>query len=1093
MKTRSRGINATKSRSLATLCAFSAGILAASPVWAAFDIPDSPLLTKARVPANLLIQLDDSGSMQWDFMPGASNSGQVPATTPVAIQLQTYTRNTLYYNPNITYQPWLTSVAGVRMPDKAYTDVFSDNVQSTGSLNLLGADRVFHVPMPNITDYADARQYYRYTLRTDGTAIRQQMDATPLTTWGSTVDVSSFTWTDRNNQAFTRTLSEEKQNFANWYSYHRTRTKVAKAGISEAFNDIGDSIRVGFDTIWNRDQFGNAVPGDRPAFPVPVGTDDGLFRGTNRADFYSRLQGAFASNGTPLRSALRRAGNYYSETGNDGPYGPLISGEQLTCRQNFTILTTDGYWNSDGGFAEPNQDGTIGINVTDPDGNVVNTYSPVRPPFMDNQANVLADVAMRYWKYDLRTDMDNRVPFSTANPAFWQHMVTFGISIGLKGTLDPDTDMPGLVAGTTAWPNAVADSATAIDDLFHAAVNGHGSFVVANDPQELTEKLQGALAAIIGRIGSASNVSANSVSVGNNTRIYQASYITGQWTGEINALPITGGVLSNTPVWQATDGVPLWGVRKVFTYDGSSGGTFPSAAQQAFLTAPIADYIKGDRSGEKINGGTYRDRINLIGDIISSSPSYSSDSDSIFIGSNDGMMHAINGTTGAELFTYVPGIVNMANLKSLVDDPYDHRYLVDGPVTVTSKLQTPGKNYLVGSLGRGGKGIYVLDVTTPATFGASNVLWEAGGSDSHMGLVTSRPIITKASTGDQVVIVSNGLNSTSDSPALLVYRLSDGVLLKKIAPVDIDGGGPIQVNGDNGLSAATGVDANLDGRIDYVYAGDMRGNVWKFDLSSNLTTDWAVANSGYPMFSAKDSGGVAQPISGGVAIAYDAALKPWVYFGTGRFLTSGDPASTSVQTWYGLRDDSAAIAGRSELKQRKVAVADVFDGKNVRAFEPVVSGDMTGKKGWYIDLINPPYTNAEKEGERVVGTPLVRGNTVIISSIIPSENPCDNSGKGYINVVEAFTGTSGAVGSDGYLNINNNGVFSDDKLTASNGDKLAIGSVDLGIFMPTDALVLAGDTNELIVVGGSLGGTAAAPFRGSRITGRISWHEMINN
>lgn len=1098
MKTENSTPHSLKSNRWATVFAFSAGILAASPVWAVYDIPDSPLLTKARVPANLLIQLDDSGSMQWDFMPGASNSGQVPATVPVAIQLQTYTRNTLYYNPNITYQPWLTSVAGVRLPATPYTAAYDDDVLAGGAIVNLNTstalpaisfptnttNRIFHAPKDpvNITNYADATQYYRYVLLADGTAKRQVLNV--LNVWVDDQVMTGFTWLDRNGQSFTRTIAEEQQNFANWYSYHRTRTKVAKAGISEAFNDLGDSIRVGYDTIWNRNPF-----------RIPVNTDDGLFRGTNRSTFYDRLHTAIASNGTPLRSALRRSGTYFSETGNDGPYGPLISGEQLSCRQNFTILTTDGYWNSDGGFAEANQDNTPGVVVLDKDDVASNTYTPARP-YMDNQANVLADVAMRYWKNDLRTDLKNNVPFTTANPAFWQHMVTFGISIGLKGSLDPDTDLARLTSGAINWPNAVADSATAIDDLFHAAVNGRGNFVVANDPQELTQRLQGALEAIIGRIGSASNVSANSVSVGNNTRIFQASYLTGQWTGQINALPITNGVLSTTEVWRATDGIPPFATRKtkIFTYE-AGGTSFPAAGQLAFLTQPIADFIMGDQSGEKVNGGVFRDRVNLLGDIISSSPSYSQDSDTIFIGANDGMMHAIKASDGTELFAYVPGIVNLANLKTLVDDPYDHRYLVDGPITVTSKSQTPNKNYLVGSLGRGGKGIYVLDVTTPATFGTSNVMWEAGGSDADMGLVTSRPIITKANTGEQVVIVSNGLNSGNDSPALFVYRLSDGVRLAKITPVDVDGGGPVQVNGNNGLSAATGVDANVDGRIDYVYAGDMLGNLWKFDLSSSLTTDWEVANSGYPMFSAKDpaNSNIPQPISGGVAIAYDSSNKPWIYFGTGRFLTAGDTSSTSVQTWYGLRDDNAVIANRSALKQRKVAAAGTFASKKVRAFEFSVDGDMAGKSGWYIDLINPPYGASEKEGERVVGTPLVRGNTVIVSSIIPTDNPCGNTGNGYINAVDVFTGSSGFEGSAGYLDVNGNGSFNDDTLTDANGKKVAIGSVDLGVFMPTDALVLAGTTNELIVVGGSLGGTGTTPFRGSRQTGRISWHEMINN
>lgn len=1089
MKTKRINSHSTKSSHWSTMAAFSAGILAASPVWAGYSIPDSPLMTGSRVPANLVIQLDDSGSMEWDFMPGASNSGQVPATNPIAIQLQTYTRNTLYYNPSITYQPWLTSVAGVRLADTPYNNVYSNNEQTSGSLNLNGAVRVFHVPKAGITNFADARQYYRYSFLTDGTAIRQEMDAFPLTTWGSTVAVTDFTWIGPDSVAFTRTLAEEKQNFANWYSYHRTRTKVAKAGISEAFNDLGDNIRVGYDTIWNRNPY-----------RIPVGNDDGLFRGTNRSDFYNRLQTAIADNGTPLRSALRRTGTYFSETGNTGPYGPLIGGVQLACRQNITILTTDGYWNSDGGFTEPNQDNTSGPTNTSPQG-ATYTYTPA-PPFRDNQSNSLADVAMYYWKTDLRPTLDNIVPTSSADPAFWQHMVTFGISIGLQGTLNPVTDLPGLNAGTTLWPNAVADTASAIDDLFHASVNGHGDFVVASNPQELTDSLKAALAAIIGRIGSSSNVAANSVSVGSNTRIFQASFITGQWTGEVLALPIINNQVSATPSWKATDGIPLWSTRNIFTFEGS-GATFPTASQEAFLTTPIANYIKGDRSNEQSVGGTrtLRDRVNLLGDIISSSPAYSSESDTVFVSANDGMMHAINGTNGTELFTYIPGITNLANLKSTANTPYAHRYLVDGPISVTTTRTTPNKNILIGSLGRGGKGLFALDVTDPSTFNASKVLWEVDGSDNDMGYVLSRPIITKANNGLDVVIVSNGLNSSNDDPALFVFNLNTGALIKKIVPVDPDGGGPISVSGNNGLSAATGIDQNLDGRIDYVYAGDLLGNVWKFDMTSNNFNLWKVAdlgsNIGYPMFSAKNSTGGALPITGGVAIAYDEAQKPWIYFGTGRYLTSGDPASTSVQTWFGIRDDDDVISGRSELKERKIVAAGILNGKKVRAFEPRIynttTNDMLNKKGWYIDLVNPPYSAAEKLGERIVGTPLVRGNTVVVSSIIPSEDPCASGGAGYINLVDAFTGSSGVIGTEGYLDINRNGFFSDDKLTTSTGQQVAIGSVDPGISMLTDSLILAGPNNGLITVGGSLGGTATEPYREDRLIGRISWHEMINN
>ena len=154
---------------------------------------------------------------------------------------------------------------------------------------------------------------------------------------------------------------------------------------------------------------------------------------------------------------------------------------------------------------------------------------------------------------------------------------------------------------------------------------------------------------------------------------------------------------------------------------------------------------------------------------------------------------------------------------------------------------------------------------------------------------------------------------------------------------------------------------------------------------------------------------------------------------------------------------------------------------------------MYGKKGWYIDLVNPPFTAAQKVGERIVGTPVVRGTTVLVSSIIPSEDPCTVEGSGYVNAVDALTGSSGVYGSESYFDVNGGGFDNDKLVSTIDGREISIGSIDLGIKMPTDALVLAGDTNELVVVGGSIGGTGSAPFRGTRAVGRISWHEMINN
>lgn len=1103
MKTNYRNTPAPKSSRWATLYAFSVGMLAASPVWAGFAIPDAPLQTGSRVPANVMLILDDSGSMASEFMP--DNVPNINTTNN--FRNQVYTRNTIYFNPTVDYNPWMTET-GARKADTPYTAVWSDDAFLTSPITLLAGtggnydqvsvtgttDRVFYYPKVGITNIADGTQYYRYLLKADGTVARQEWIAGA---WSVAVDQTTFPWGGD--------VASLRQNFATWYSFHRTRTKIAKAGVSEAFSDLGEDIRVGYNTIWNVNKL-----------DIPVGTDDGLFRGANRTNWYTRLQAANASGTTPLRASLTRTGNYYSDASATGPNGPQATGAQLTCRQNFTLMTTDGFWN-EGGFADgTNHDGAAGPTHTNPKG-ATYTYTPA-PPYSDVSTSTLADVAMKYWKNDLRTDLENNVPTTTADPAFWQHMVTFAISIGVQGTPALFNDIPGIYAGTRPWTVPVNNTITALDDLFHASINGHGEFIVANDPQEMTAAVKAALSAITDRVGSSSNVSANSVSVGAGTRIFQASYFTGQWTGEIAAKEIVNNQVVDAPKWRASENIPTFasGNRKIWTSDAGTGVLFPNATQLAILTTDIADYIKGDRSKELSNGGTFRNRVNLLGDIVNSSPAYVkgtlANEGMLYVGANDGMMHAFSilvdpdpdgnpltddsVTTGTEVFAYVPGNLDMSNLKTLADDPYDHKYFVDGPVTVTTRTDTPNKNILVGSLGRGGKGLYALDVSNPTAFTAANALWEADetrtdGSETLIGNVISRPIITKANNGEMVVIVSNGLNSTDDRPALLVYELYTGVLRAKITPNNSTG---VVAIGNNGLSAVTGVDADGNKTIDYAYAGDMQGNLWKFDLRSITAGSWLVGNGGKPLFIAKDSIGNSQAISGGTAIGFDDNLRPFIVFGTGRYLTAGDPATTSVQTWYGVVDDNSnTIKYRADLKERKIVGHGLLDNKLVRAFEPTVSGDMIGKKGWFIDLVNDPYSNAEKLGERIVGTPIVRGTSVFVSSIIPNEDPCLSVGSGYINGVDLLTGSRGLEGADGFFDVNGSGSFSDDKITDVNGKQVSVGSIDLGIFMPTDGLILSGNTNEVFLAGGSQGGTGSTPTNVTRVIGRISWHEMNNN
>lgn len=919
-------------------------------------------------------------------------------------------------------------------------------------------------------------------------------------------DTSSSGWRWRNCTEITDGAAEIRQNYANWYAYHRTRMKAAKAAASEAFSRLdGSNVRVGFRTI-------NPSGAANADFNIPVNSNGGLFldygASQNRTNWYNRLHGATAGTGgtifyTPLRTALNSAGQYFST---DEPYQSNTV-TPLSCRQNFTILTTDGYWNQ--AFNRPadmqaNSDGTNG-----PNGYVAEA------PYRDDYENTLADIAMHYWKTDLRPGLANNVPTTAANPANWQHMVTFGISIGLRGTINPEGPYPGQPGGPASWPDpqtgnsGVLDIAPRIDDLLHAAVNSRGRFIAASNPTEFANGLEAALAAIEERTGSFSNVAANSTSLDAGTRVFQANFVSGVWTGELRSQPVTlaGGVAavdcsSATPPavgWCASKGIPTTG-RKVYTSDGhfsdDGEGTTqyqaatPGQAPRAFPTNATSEqlasltrdgvtgtqnaaYIAGDRSLEQTNpDGFLRNRNHLLGDIVGSSPAYvpgvNGAAGTVYIGANDGMLHAFDAATGAELFAYIPGLVNWDHLAMLSHPNYGHRFFVDGPIAVTSRQQTPSRNVLVGALGKGGKGLYALDVTNPAAFGeGNNVLWERRDTPlGNMGLVQGRPVLAKVRNGvttTNAVVVANGVNSTSGRAALIVLDLDSGDVIREIAV------GTAGVA--NGLSVPTGLLGPDGVTLDYVYAGDMLGNVWKFNLSDADPDAWTATR----LFTATNSAGEAQPITGGITLAvHPRTNQRWIFFGTGRYMLHEDVGSTQVQSMYGFIDDGTTIVrsgAGANLTQRSIEVTgQTINGYPVRGFQQRAPLPEDSK-GWYIDL---PDT-----GERIVQDAQVVSTFLVTASIIPSGDACEAGGRGYINALDAFTGTS-AGGS--YFNLDGDGNTQEE----TGVPPRPVGSVNVGGGMPTLPNLLRGR----FVVGGSGGSDVRGTQTLAPRWDRASWREI---
>ncbi|MBL0920404.1 MAG: pilus assembly protein [Hydrogenophaga sp.] len=661
------------------------------------------------------------------------------------------------------------------------------------------------------------------------------------------------------------------------------------------------------------------------------------------------------------------------------------------------------------------------------------------------------------------------------------------------------------------------------------------NYFLVQNPLNLRASLRRALENITNNSASGGNIIANSTSLDTDTYVFQATFNNNRWAGDVLAYRANSSGVSAVPDWNVASRLPKNGEasRNIFYWSDNAGpvkgdtfawGNLSTAERALFGTGATAqnvfNYIRGSGLQEFANGGTLRDRsaTTVLGDIAHSSPAFSRDSEVVFVGSNGGMLHAFSTRPlsasnsippGTELFAYIPSAV-MPRLRNLADVSYNvsHEYFVDGDVAVSARVGSPARNYLVATLGRGGQGLFALNVTNPYGFSNNDVLWEyfpnndatTANDDPDLGQMLGRPVLATAANGVEVVLVGNGYNSTNRSAALYVFNLATGALIRKLV---------VPSTGDNGLATPGVFDANNDGRIDVAYAGDMQGRVWRFDLSNANPVNWSVSNGNAPIFVARNAAGEAQPITAPMSVAINSVSvdpnfnRRFVFFGTGSYFQSGDPSNTSRQTLYSIVDDpsiphdvSSAAATRARLAERVMTATEVFSGlrdpsqpqsasnplvtRTVRRLAAAAAGDMSGRLGCYVDL--------PQSGERIV----TRSNlfrlaepTLIASSIIPETlDQCVPGGTGFLNAVNPFT--CGRL-TRPFFDLNDSGSFLDDAL--SGGDFAS--SVQLNVGMPGEAVIIG----NRLVVGGSSGrvsdirvNTGTTPLRG-----RLSWREIVRD
>lgn len=502
--------------------------------------------------------------------------------------------------------------------------------------------------------------------------------------------------------------------------------------------------------------------------------------------------------------------------------------------------------------------------------------------------------------------------------------------------------------------------------------------------------------------------------------VYVIDYSSADWSGDLRAYAMSSsGALATADSWgngaaYQIDNQNYDTGRYIVTMNGNAkipfrwGNLSPAqktaldAATAASATAsPVLDYMRGQRSNEAPNGLGYRKRGSVLGDIIHSTPLHWNDGTNrtVFVGANDGMLHAINATNGSERFAYIPSLL-ISKLPDLKVSPYSHRYFVDGQLTArkyaaytdSGGTARTAQSILVGGLGGGGKGLFALDVgaipTTEAD-AASKILWEitsASTGFANLGHTYGTPVLTTLPNGDAALIVANGYNNTGNGrSSLFVINPHTGV---RIAEIDTGTG---SVASPNGLSSPTVVDVDFNGRADYIYAGDLNGNLWKFDLSAAPNALSATTPTQLFPTSTATQTSPAQAIT--MAPGYkDHPLGGRVItFATGKIFTAADELDTATHYAYGIWDRPAAYAANDTLLAQTLTEASytgVTPAIRVRTASSNVP-DWTPGAGHHMGWKTPLATSSPATtGERVVGDgAYVTGSVFLFMATNPTIAP----------------------------------------------------------------------------------------------------------
>ncbi|WP_162243888.1 pilus assembly protein [Pseudorhodoferax sp. Leaf274] len=388
----------------------------------------------------------------------------------------------------------------------------------------------------------------------------------------------------------------------------------------------------------------------------------------------------------------------------------------------------------------------------------------------------------------------------------------------------------------------------------------------------------------------------------------------------------------------------------------------------------------------------------------------------VYAGASDGLLHGFAADDGSEQLAYAPRrLQGRAGAGSVsVDGPV---FGGEAPVGPQGEL----RSLLIAGLGAGGRGFVVLDVSAPDRFASARaadlvVADTTDGADADIGQLHAPAVLDDADTnrarhvvqmanGRWALVIGNGYFSGAGRPVLLVQYLDRSRELLRLSPCMA--GAPCIDAGNNGLAMPRLLDTDGDGRVDLAYAGDLRGQLWRFDLGG-AESSWR-ANR---IFSACDAQGRRQPITT-APYALPHPSGGWMLvLGTGRHLQNQDGPMTDTQSLYGLHDrgpsdplqpDEAGCRRPDTLVALAYGEATAVQGTDYHTIRSMAQTDRAQQRGWWVDL---PHA-----GQRVLHNPQAfEGYKLLVRSVVPAGGAQQprTAGRAWLSVLNMLTGLAPA-------------------------------------------------------------------------------------